>query len=227
MYLVPPLFLQSLLAIAARKKRDPEIWHASVREFCRSQTKWLLASEPASPVLPRFKKEPVLDIVAPQPRRPVPDTAYSHRAGMGPDYGIEFYSPTREHELPTLPQPVQTAQRARTAVMAPAAVPPPSLYPIHIQSSAQPQRRAPAASSSPPPLGNWPRADAVNQPVRKNSKRKPVPPAGLDAEPPVHASPVDAQKPTVANPPRPRRKRTTSGEIQRPPPLDLSKISSF
>lgn len=222
-----------LCGVIIHQKYDPEIWHASAREFCRTKTRQLLSSTPVSPVLPRFKGIAALEIVAPQPKlpAPAPATAYSHRAGMGPDYGIEFYSPTGERDITSLQQAKQTVQRTATMAMAPTAVPAPSLYPIHTQSSVQPSGQPPLRTpggSSPPPLGSWPRADAVNQPVRKNSKRKPVP-TGWRADVPATAPPAGtAPEATVTSTrPRTQRKRTLSGEMHRPPPLDLTKISSF
>lgn len=213
-----------LCTITARQKRDPAIWHSNIREFCDSETRHFISSTPVSPVLPRFNA-PILDIVSPKPR--LPPSAYPHRAGMGPEYDIQYFTPTPERALPPIVPVTQHIQRTRSTVAHPVAVPLPSLYPQHLQSKLplQPQR-GPPASSTPPPLGNWPRADAVSQPI--HSKQRAAP-AGPSATSPPAGESASAPAPTSVSTRSqgPRRKRTSSGEIQRPPPLDLTKISSF
>jgi hypothetical protein len=95
-----------------------------------------------------------------------------------------------------------------------------------------------ASAASPLPLGNWPRADAAEQPVFV--KRKP-PPLDFKFPPATSAvstaptsgtlastTPLDAAVYTSSSVrPSGPRTRSRSNEVRRPPPLDLTKISSF
>jgi len=228
------LYLVFLLCTAiVRQQRDPQIWHASVREFCRSpSSRQSLGSAPTSPSLPRFQKE-IPDVVAPQPRRPPPTAIYAHRSGQGPEYDIGHHqrpsSPAAARPVSLIPVAAPPRHLLTRAAATQPIVPVPSLYPQHLQSSVprppQPLQPSPA---SPPPLGNWPRADAVEQPVR--SARKP--PQATSSHPANSTTRPDPPSETVSSTlvssrSRPSGSRTGSREIRRPPPLNLSKISAF
>jgi hypothetical protein len=198
-------------------KRDPQVWHASVIEFWRSDTRHGLRSAPASPSLPHFDKTP--QMFAPQPRRPPPTAVYAYRSGMGPEYDIEHFrpsSPDAERSVPMIPP-----------VGANPSMPTSSLYPQHLHSSLTPQMPSqPVPTPPPPPLGKWPNPNAVDQPPR--SKRK----TALDnftfpARDTTNPSSV-AVSPHSSLPPRPKPSGPRSSyDGRRPPPLDLTKISAF
>lgn len=216
-----------------RQQQDRQIWHASVIEFCRFDTRHGLRSTPTSPSLPRFHKTP--EMAAPQPRRPFPKAVYAYRSGMGPEYQIEHFrpsSPVAERPAPLIPTaaPFQYSRQSTRAVAAQPLAPAPSLYPQHLHSSLTPQQPSRLTPSSPPPLGNWPRPNAVDQPLR--SKRKSPPTTfkfpARDATDPVSGT-VLSPNSSSAHRSRPSGPRTSSGsnEARRPPPLNLTKISAF
>jgi len=201
-------------AAIIRQKQDSQIWHASVVEFCRSDIRHDLRSVPASPILPRFHAP---EVIAPQPRRPPPTVVYAYRSGMGPEYQIEHFHPSSS---------VTTRPIAPIITGAQSSMPTSSLYPQHLHSSLtlqQPLRPSPA---SPPPLGNWPRPNAVDQPL--HSKRKPEPaPFTFPARDPVSGAVLSLSSSTPRSRPSGPRTSSNLNETRRPPPLDLTKISAF
>lgn len=211
------VYLVCLVCMAIiRQKRDPQIWHASVFEFWRSDTRHNLKSAPASPSLPRFRKTP--EMFAPQPRHPLPSTVYAYRFGMGPEYQIEHFrpsSPAAERPVPTMP------------VGSKSSMPASSLYPQHLHFSLTPQQTSrPSSASPPPPLGKWPRPNAVDQPLRSKQKTTLDTfsfPARDATNPPLGAVSSHSSSPPRSKPLGPR----TSSEVRRPPPLDLTQISAF
>ncbi|KII88650.1 hypothetical protein PLICRDRAFT_41854 [Plicaturopsis crispa FD-325 SS-3] len=252
-YLV--LLIEGALGI---QHRYPNIWHTSVRDVEWNEGRQCLPSPPSSPTLPRFlKKAPSTHIVAPQPRRPAPATLYSHRNGLGSEYQIDHFSmpmPTII-DLPPLVAPPEHALHSSP--------PEPSLYPQSVQpalpTTASRSRRPLVvrnSTSSPPPLGDWPRENPFDKPAR--SRRKPPPaafkfPAEAASAPAVDnssvlssttpfAPPTTGSLPTpslsTASPgsspprskpfgPRTRSRTNSSGEMHRPPPLDLTRISAL
>jgi len=212
------IYLVCLVCVAIiRQKRDPQIWHASAIEFWRFDARHDLRSAPTSPSLPRFHKTPVL--VAPQPRRPPPTAVYAYRAGMGPEYQIEHFRPSSSAAERPVP-PIYAAQSSMPAS---------SLYPQHLHSSLTPQPSRPSPASPPPPLGNWPRLDAVDQPLR--SKRRSPPTTlnshGGDAADPASGPVSSLSSTTPRSKPSGPRTSSSSNEIRRPPPLNLTHISAF
>jgi len=233
------VYLSFLLCTAiVRQKQDPQIWHAGVREICRSDIKHSLGSTPNSPSLPRFQNE-IPNVLAPQPRHPVPATLYAHRSGLGPEYGIEHYRPTSPAaERPVLPNPAAEArqhmqQGTRTTSVRPS-VPVASLYPHHVQSTLPSQPILQNTIPSPPPLGQWPRINALDQP-RRSKQKLPLhaytfPPANVTStsSQPLGTTTTSSSRsaPRSSRPSGPRT-RSSDNEIRRPPPLDLTKISAF
>lgn len=234
----------SLLIISTmvRYEKDPRIWRCSARNFPWSDTRCLLNSAPNTPTLPNFNRRKIPSIVAPKPRRAAPTAIYAYRSGLGPDYEIEHYqppssfgdqlSPPESVAAPAFRQMTETTHQSKSN--APATV----FYPQYMQSALIPQppraqasssqRRLPPAPPSPPPLGDWPRTNAMTQPLR--SKRVPKP---LMLVTPMSQTPssVGASSPPSSSLPRSRpggpRRRSDSGGDNRPPALDLSNISSF
>lgn len=152
----------------------PTIWSLRVRHLPSPSPKSILSSEPPSPVLPRFASIRVPPtIVAPIPRqmRASSGILYSHNLGLGLEYATEPYEP----QVPPVSLPVQVVEIAN--VQQPHA----SLYPQHIQTT---MRNTPEVQvhpelntsrqhpPSPPPLGAWPRPNALTQPARSKRTRR-------------------------------------------------------
>jgi len=220
-------FLLLVISVILHHKRDRRIWQHTVRNFPWSASCDHLSSEPPSPILPRITPKSST-VLAPTPRRAAPVAMYSHRAGLSLDYHIEYYKPP----LPLTNQPAPPAavapmrnhpQRTRNATEN---YPGASFYPHYIQPSliSQPPRTLPPNRQqlppSPPPLGDWPRADAVSQPLRikRNNASQ-----HMTVTPPSTEATVGVPRP---RPSGPRRRSNSTGD-NRPPPLDLSKITTF
>jgi len=219
-------------AAVLRQQQDSQIWHASVREFCRSHSRHSLGSAPNSPTLPRFQKE-LPDVVAPKPRHPLPTTIYAHHSGQGPEYDIGQYrpsSPAAARPVPPIPAAAPPKHLLTRTSIRRSTLPTSSLYPEHLHSSlTHPQ----ASRQTPPPLGNWPRANAVEQPIsntRRSPRAAPASTVGSITTPhPVSATTPSTLVSSTTSHSRPTGPRTKSNshEIRRPPPLDLTKISAF
>lgn len=222
------VYLVSLVCAAiVRHKRDPQIWHAGVVEFCQSNARYGLRSAPTSPILPRFRTTEAIAVIASQPRQPLPNTVYAYRSGMDPEYQIEHFrplSPAAERPVPSFIAAAPLQHISQTAGVEPAQLSAPApLYPqpqrALLMSQEPSQTRPPA-----PPLGNRPLPNAVDQPLHF---KKPTPatfrfPArdGLD-------SAFKTVQSNSSHRSRPPGSRTSSNEIRRPPPLDLARISTF
>jgi hypothetical protein len=207
------LVLLVVLVIINRNNESPRIWECTIHNFPP-----LTSSRSNAPVLPRFSKDKMTEVVSPAPRRPntVPSALYSMRsAGLGSQYQIEHFKPPAHAPGPPLPSsPVVSPgdylhRSPSTAGNVQAAV---ALYPQFLSSAyvtqPPPARTQPSqhVNRSPPPLGDWPRTDA---PLR--IKRKLPPTVGLEE----------------GVPSRPMGPRTRSGTTNaRPPPLDLSTINT-
>jgi len=231
------IFLVYLICLVCatiiRHQQDPQIWHSGVIEFYRSDSRHGLNSAPNSPVLPRFHKIP--EVIAPQPRRPPPTAVYAYRSGMGPEYRIEHFHPSSSAaERPVSPilaaAPLQPVHQSSRAAFARSLVLAPSLYPQHVRSSLTSHQPSRPSGASPPPLGDWPRPNAVDQPLRSKRKPPPVPfkfPAGDNID--VVPGTISSLNSSSMHPSRPSGLRTglNSNEARRPPPLDLTRISAF
>jgi len=209
------LVLVVILTIVNRNNESvPRIWQCTIHNFPP------LTSPRRSHAhfLPRFSKDQMTQVASPAPQRPntVPSALYSLRsAGLGSQYQIEHFRPPDAHLMPSSPatSPANHLHRhPSTAGTVQAAV---ALYPQFLSSAyvSQPPpvrtQQTQPTSSSPPPLGDWPRADA---PLR--IKRKLPPTIGL----PAMESTVGG-----ASLSRPIGPRTRAGALNtRPPPLDLS-----
>jgi len=221
------VYLVSLVCAAIiRHKRDPQIWHAEVVEFCQSNARYGLRSAPTSPILPRFRTTEAIAVIASQPRQPLPNTHYAYRSGMDPEYQIEHFrplSPAAERPIPSFIAAALLQHIPQTTGAAPVA--PAPLYPQPLRAllmSQEPSQTRPPA----PPLGNWPLPNAVDQPLHSKkhtpatfrfSARDIVDPASETVRP---SNPSSHRS-------RPPGSRTSSNEIRRPPPLDLARISTF
>jgi len=211
------------------QKQSTDVWRTGVRAFCWFGAHEHLESPTGSPT---GQSRPRL--AAPQPRHTAPPPIFSQFSSgalqaVNNDPSIVNGVPGALPRHVTPPLPAQpTRQQMRSASTGTGAL---SLYPQHMQknlsvavASGQPPAHIPAVrSTSPPPLGEWPRADIMHRPV--DSKRK----QSHQLKLPRTASQPPAPVPTEPLPQRPRgsRSRSSSGDVHRPPPLDLSNISFF
>jgi hypothetical protein len=152
--------------------------------------------------------------VAPKPQRPIPDLSHSYHHGLSPDYQIEHFHP------PPPPRPAATAQPELRSFAVP------SFYSNAVQATILQSRNNPQPSllvntaPSPPPLKDWPRADVMSKPLSRQTSQARTHHLQLSLPTSPQGGP--------SRPAGPRRKRTSSGDmLTRPPPLDLSNISSF
>jgi hypothetical protein len=213
------------------QKENPQVWHCSVRQVFSVDTRIYRAGL-VSPTLPSFVKKPPPSIVAPQPRHP-PSQAIN--TGLSPDYGIEYFRPQTERPIPPVPAappPQHQVQNTREATAT-------LFYPQHVQQTIRSQpltapvnalatRQTRAPANSPPPLGNWPRADVISQPAR--SKREAprrfilTPAVAPQTSSNPRTPPKSATLPQSSSRPTGPRSGRLNGP--RPPPLDLSGIST-
>jgi hypothetical protein len=252
------LFLCISASVCARQ--DPTVWQASVRRY-----RWDGLSEELPNTANTFRKSHT-SIKAPQPRRLALGSLYAHRASLNSQHDVERSAADRGRPVP--PVPVIPLHHHREMRQAPAPRPvvvpaEPSLYPRHMESyTPRPNPPLPSRAvqqppqfdrtiprvPSPPPLGNWPRADIINQPVRKKRRDPPPPPSvstrvGLPSAPiqptyippssstsrpaaPPRPAPVPSRTPSRTSPPRTGDRPDWRNRVNVPPPLDLSKISS-
>jgi len=215
------LVLLVVLVIVNRNNESvPRIWQCTIHNFPPLTSP--RSNAPVTPFLPRFTKDRMTQVISPVPQRPntVPSALYSTRSvGLGSQYQIEHFKPPAHSPAPFVPSRPVTVSPANylhgspsSAGTVQAAV---ALYPQFLSSAyvsqPPPARIQPSqpASWSPPPLGDWPRPDA---PLR--IKRKLPPTIGL-------------QEGQAASLSRPIGPRTRAGLANtRPPPLDLSTIST-
>jgi len=212
------LVLLVVLVCINRHNESPRIWECTMHNFPSLTSH--RSNTPVTPFLPRFSKDKMAEVASPAPQRPntVPSALYSMRSvGLGSQYQIEHFRPPAHAPAPPMPSsPVVSPadylhRNPSSAGNVQAAV---ALYPQFLSSAyvsqPPPARMQPnqPVSRSPPPLGDWPRTDA---PLR--TKRKLPPTMGLEEG--------------MASPSRPMGPRTRAGGSNtRPPPLDLSTIST-
>ncbi|KAJ7273606.1 hypothetical protein B0H12DRAFT_500211 [Mycena haematopus] len=187
------------------------------------------SNAPVSSFLPRFTQDKAPMVASPVPRRPntVPPALYTLRSvGLDSQYQIEHFQPptrTFDHPLPSSPVTspahylhmnpsnagnVQAAVALYPQFLSSAYVT--QLPPARTQPPPTPLHPSRRPSRSPPPLGDWPRADA---PLR--IKRKHPPSMGLEDQIAAGLAPS-----------RPMGPRTRAGPTDtRPPALDLSSIN--
>lgn len=215
------------LSAYLHKNENPQIWGCNVRRFdwCGARS-YMGDDGPKSLTLPRFvEKTRPGSLIGPKPRYPAPNALY-----LQANIEQSIQQPQPQASAARQPAPVPAAvHNARDATAA-------SFYPKHMQSvitsqpsfAGKPMKEIPL-SSSPPPLGDWPRPSIISQPRSKRQE-----PSRGYTIPPVNASSNDVySKPQPAtHSTRPlanhRTTRSTSSNERRkiPPPLDLSKISN-
>ncbi|TFK54985.1 hypothetical protein OE88DRAFT_1653581 [Heliocybe sulcata] len=207
----------TMLAVV-HQKQNTDVWHTGVRAFCWFGSHENLESPTVSSTRPGRSDAAALQ---PQPRHIPPPifTRFSLQAAeKNPAMNV---LPGRTSPPPSHAYPARQHMRQASATNHV------SLYPQHIQKNlpttyaASPSsvQAAIARSVSPPPLGEWPRADIMTRPVDRK-KQGHQSSAGSQPPAPVPAEPLP-QRPRVP------RSRTSSGEMIRPPPLNLGDISIF
>jgi hypothetical protein len=241
-------FLLLVITASLHARIDYRVWHRPVRHFNWPELPDTEESTESSKSSTTGLRSP-MSIVAPKPRRIVPAALFAYRRPTSSEYRIDpfFHRPPTVHVIrppPTAVPPPQMTQQPQNSYWGYQAS---AFYPVHVQKTlashpyvTQVPPRTHDIPSTPPPLGDWPRADAVSQPRRQ--KRQPAPPplsppevlyssgpisAPYNVETPALPPPVALVSPR-SRPSGPRsRSRSQTGDWTRPPPLDLSKVSSF
>lgn len=211
------LMLLIITSLIQQKDHKP-IWQCEVHHFPWADTHRILSSAPSTPIRGGFGTQPSPlqpVIAAPKPRRVPPPELYAYRSGLPEEYKIEHYQPSATYVQPTLPEPAAITSRRQFSQQQN------SFYPQYMRAytasqSSHQQHPLPTSelpnrisTSPPPPLGNWPRADIMSQPVQPRSSK--------------------------TKQPRPLPNPQSAGVVQssntrdnrRPPPLDLSTLTSF
>ena len=165
MYLITLVFF-----IILWRNDHRNVWAFSVRHLPSPGPKSTLSSEPPSPVLPRFNPGQL-----PVMRAPISGPVPSDRGvlqpqsyGVGAGYTVEPYEP----QVPPVSRPFQATEMESEDRSYPS-----SFYPqlVHNAMRDTPVVARPTASgqrsSSPSPLGDWPRRDVLTQPVRPKPGR--------------------------------------------------------
>jgi len=242
-------------------KRDPKIWSRNVRSVQYSDVRSPLPSAPPSPSAPRFKiphkSTMASKIAAPRPRHAIHPKLYAYRSGLGTEYEIEHYRPVAS------PIPRQAEPVSSELAVPPVAAPPilernlsiqgaagtssSPFYPQYMHSALSANPSHPVVtqppfsisqqvpSSSPLPLGDWPRPDAIMQPLR--TKRRRPPPlleqkagasssltiqASSSSDPAVPAPVLPGSRTRLSGRMGPRARNDGTSNVPNPPtPLDL------
>lgn len=240
-FLLAYLTLLSILAFV-RSKEDPMIWKCLVRDMPVDKILGGVNRNSIVVALHQIRKPRVIH--APKPRYIIPplldcrsarNSAYDAQPPVMPAKS----APVREmrmssSHLPSVAQAPYTStafynasvQKAMTSGDRSRAPPPPP--PVQLSKGRREQ-------TSPPPLGDWPRLDATSRPRTKRYQPAAPPVRELPSTP---RHPSQRSAPSSAPPPRTSPTRTRppgSGRLgsmnsgsssHRPPPLDLSKIST-
>jgi len=229
-------FLLLLISAIVYAKRNPRIWHQPVRHFELPESTNSVESAPTS-TSGLTNRKSFMSIKAPRPRRVVPPALFAHRQATSSEFKIEPFHirPLSTHIIrspPVAAFPQQMVQNTRPVAAGYQAS---SFYPAHMQTTlaslpigSLPTARIRDLPPSPPPLGSWPRLNAVSKPLHE--KRQQAPLASLQVRTVTQDVSSGAMSPPAARtrPSGPRsRSRSQTGDWTRPPPLDLSKLSSF
>ncbi|KAF9227538.1 hypothetical protein BS17DRAFT_773924 [Gyrodon lividus] len=236
-----------IFTAVTHQRDDPGVWNYSARNLRLVTARQCLSSAPSSPSAPRFNKRAPMDIYTPHPVRPAPVPAYFYRAGLGSEYEIEHFRPAftateqmdvesslNAHEavpLPIMVAPVIPAP-TRPALAMPHPKPSPSPYPILGQrgiaqqlpssivyvSQVQPPASTQSTSlPSPSPLGDWPRRDIMEQPVKSKPR---LPPSSFEF--PKRNTIPSTEPSSVSSPDQPRTRRPSGPRMRIPSGDDIS-----
>jgi hypothetical protein len=175
------------LAIS-RSKRDSSVWRANVHRYQWHDADKQVHSVPFSPAFFGRRAVPQIKVPTP-PRRPAPLRQLSLKSNLA------------------TPAP---AANGVTRPMRQVSVAAATLYAQHMHDYLPPPPAGPAPRApEPPPLGNWPNANAINEPMRK--KRREAPPA----PPAVETTTSRSRMLTAPPPPAPpqQQRRTTPPRV--------------
>jgi type IV secretory pathway TrbD component len=244
-------FFLLLLSSIMVAKSDPRIWQRPVRQFTYPDNVMPGWTESGTRLVekPVTQRRSRVSIVAPRPRRVAPAALYEFQSGIGNDgYNSPPNSPPRARKSISRPAPIapiassSTRQQTSQWVRDISRQQPTSFYPQHVQTTfasySFPPYQPPARVKSPDlppipqpqPLGDWPRPDALSQPLRgrrqKRTVRSPPPPLrDVNATiPPTIIAPTIAPPPPafVISPTRSRpmgpRTRSQGGDLGRSRP---------
>lgn len=186
------------LSAVLHQEEGVSVWQSSVRFFPWYKTRTSLNSAPASPTR-QWKKPLQLASSRPQATR---QATLAQPEKFVAKNRVPRQEPTYEPSRPAPRAPEPMVQLSPE---------PASLYPATLKSSLP--RVVPPASSTPPPLGDWPRQSPQTSPSTVS---------------PQSTTSTSDSSPAA----RPRHPRTGSGgSIGRsrpvPPPLDLTRISAY
>lgn len=240
MGLTAPPVLSYLLALVIcavhHNQEDRRVWTSGVRDFG-----WFTHRE--SLHTPHATSFSYGQLIEPKEVYGPPPAIYTRQIGLAPAYTVEPLRIESSRERPVPPVPAAShghrliakdnGTRRAASDPHPSAPNSLSLYPQHLQAAggALPAVPARASGASPPPAGSWPRTNP-QEPARRKQRPAPGPGAARSASSAAApAAPVSARaKPETADAGAARSKpsgpRTPSTRRHRPPPLDLSRLST-
>lgn len=247
------LYLVALATCAIlHHSADPQVWHASVRDYAWFGTRTSLGSVASSPMTE--KGLPI--VAAPQPRHAMPPIKSDNWASdlLQKPSQVHDFNDTKHSYVPDVapvsaPTSAETVKYQRPALPKLATVP--SLYPSQIHSAMSTSTMSTLVSQalhvepSPPPLGDWPQGDS-----QQRTKAKAHSPAesigssstmsgstkGESVSSFLRANSIKPRGPRPgSHPPRPPSPQPTPRSssppkprriAHRPPPLNLNGITS-
>lgn len=229
MTIVFAYYLLIFVTVCIRSGNDNRMWLGSVyaMSFYDRGSSVRLQSPPTSPtpsqIMRKIFKPP--SIISPRPQRATPMPTFAYRSGLSSEYQIEHFQFLSEQ--PQRPPPAQVASPNHTNL---------SFYPEFLRASLRssltpnvtqvapasilnfnstalppdiansPPQSGDAPKASPPPLGNWPRADIMShsphalKSLRRTSRivATPVNQVRPQPEPPTSPEPSTSRIVTVS-----------------------------
>jgi len=229
-----------VISAAYHNQEDSQVWRSGVRDY-----RWFTHRESLnSPLDTPFSYGKLVDS---KEKSGPPPAIYAEQMGLGQTYSVEPLRIESSIERPVPPVPAASSgpRLISKDTNTRRAAPPPnpatdsfSLYPQHLQATVGglPAVPARAGERTPPPAGSWPRSNP-QEPFRR--KQRPAPDAVPNPSSTVPRPPIPAQSEpemaerdaqvailSSAERSRPSGPRTPSSHRPRPPPLDLSRLSS-
>jgi len=224
-------------------QEDSQVWRSGVRDY-----RWFTQRKPMQdPPDTAFSYGKLVD---PKESAGPPPTIYAQQMGLARNYSIEPLKIESTIERPVPPVPAASSgsrpippsndyrQVARPTPQPSTSLDSYSLYPQHLQATVGSLPTVPprASERSPPPAGPWPRTNP-QEPLRR--KQRPAPgaapnlssnmiPTSVSAPSGPEMAERGAQIASLSSAARsrPSGPRTPSSHRPRPPPLDLSRLTS-
>jgi len=257
-------FFTLVVIAASRYYREPRIWASRVHALHAVAVQQNLGSPNSPSFTVGFKKHPSLEIYAPRPVNIRPAQIPHHLAGLEGRYKIEPFRPVfvvpeqmDVGHLSNLPEatPLPPSGAAMPSFIKPMPVWPrdgrTKISPLadldllrELKSSTStgnpgftsgPAKKYRPPLPSPSPLGDWPRRDIMQRPVKPKPRRRSPPPSTFEFPKPhmttmtsVEQAPADGcGQPRPKRPSGPRLRVPSVDGAHRPPPLDLRGISNY